>query len=375
MIIMALDHVRDYFHADAFLYDPTDLSKTTAFLFFTRWITHFCAPVFMFLSGTSAFLVGERKGKKYLSRFLLTRGLWLIFLELTLINFGWFFNIHFTMIDFIVIWALGVSMIALAGLIYLPVPAIVTISMVMVFGHNFLDNVHVSGNGSGAFIWSMLHEPRFFNYGDHIFFVGYPVIPWIGVMALGYCIGTKYTANYDPVKRKRFLVELGAVAIALFAVLRLSNAYGDPNKWSGQASGTFTFLSFLNVSKYPPSFLYLVVTLGPAILFLAFTENTKSWLSRQIKMIGRVPMFYYLVHIYIIHLLALGATYFCGHTWKDMILTDWVSFEPKLQGYGFSLGVVYAIWFSVIVILYFLCRWYDGYKRSHIRQKWWLSYL
>jgi len=168
---------------------------------------------------------------------------------------------------------------------------------------------------------------------------------------------------------------LGAVAIALFAVLRLSNAYGDPNKWSGQASGTFTFLSFLNVSKYPPSFLYLLVTLGPAILFLAFTENTKSWLSRQIKMIGRVPMFYYLVHIYIIHLLALGATYFCGHTWKDMILTDWVSFEPKLQGYGFSLGVVYAIWFSVIVILYFLCRWYDGYKRSHIRQKWWLSYL
>jgi uncharacterized membrane protein len=375
MIIMALDHVRDYFHADAFLYDPTDLSKTTAFLFFTRWITHFCAPVFMFLSGTSAFLVGERKGKKYLSRFLLTRGLWLIFLELTVINFGWFFNIHFTMIDFIVIWALGVSMIALAGLIYLPVPAIVTISMVMVFGHNFLDNVHVAGNGSGAFIWSMLHEARFFNYGDHIFFVGYPVIPWIGVMALGYCIGTKYTANYDPVKRKRFLVELGAVAIALFAVLRLSNAYGDPNKWSGQASGTFTFLSFLNVSKYPPSFLYLLVTLGPRNFVpcicrehkkLAFPANKNDW-PRTNVLLSRAHLHY--------SSSCARATYFCGHTWKDMILTDWVSFEPKLQGYGFSLGVVYAIWFSVIVILYFLCRWYDGYKRSHIRQKWWLSYL
>lgn len=375
MIIMALDHVRDYFHADAFLYDPTDLSKTTAFLFFTRWITHYCAPTFMFLSGTSAFLVGERKGKKYLSRFLLTRGLWLIFLELIVVSFGWYFNIHFTVIDFIVIWALGISMIALAGLIYLPVAAIVTIGVVMVFAHNFLDNIHVAGNGAGAFLWSMLHEQRIFYYGNHIYFVGYPLIPWIGVMALGYCIGTKFTATYDPAKRKRFLIELGAVAIALFMVLRLSNAYGDPHKWSEQSTGMFTFLSFLNVSKYPPSFLYLLVTLGPAILFLAFTEKANSWLSRQIKMIGRVPMFYYLVHIYIIHLIALVATYFSGHTWRDMILNSWVSFEPKLQGYGFSLSVVYAIWFSVILILYFLCRWYDGYKRSHVRQKWWLSYL
>lgn len=374
MLLMALDHIRDYFHADAFLYNPTDLSKTTTFLFFTRWITHFCAPVFMFLSGTSAFLVGEKKGKKYLSRFLLTRGLWLVFLEFTVISFAWYFDIHFTMINFLVIWALGISMIVLAGLIYLPVYAIITIGLVMVFAHNFLDTVHVEGNGAGAFIWALLHEQRIFNYGNHVFFVGYPLVPWIGVMALGYCLGTKYTESYDPAKRKLFLIELGAVAIALFMILRLSNAYGDPDKWSEQATGTFTFLSFINVSKYPPSFLYLLATLGPAILFLAFTEKTKSWFSAQIKIIGRVPMFYYLVHIYLIHLIALGATYFCGHTWKDMILTTWVSFDPKLHGYGFSLSVVYGVWFAVIVILYFLCKGYDGYKRSH-REQWWLSYL
>ena len=373
MIIMALDHIRDYFHADAFFYEPTDLSKTNVLLFFTRWITHFCAPTFMFLSGTSAYLVGARKGRKYLSKFLFTRGLWLIFLELTVCSFAWYFDVHFTAIDFLVIWALGISMIALAGFIYLPVSAIVTIGLIMVFGHNLLDNIHVQGNGFAAFAWALIHEQNIFNYGGHTFFVGYPIIPWIGVMALGYSLGTKFTETYNPAKRKRFLMELGTVMIALFIILRLSNVYGDPHQWSEQSTTMFTFLSFLNVSKYPPSLLYLLVTLGPAILFLAFTEKTKSWFSAQIKMIGRVPMFYYLVHLYLVHLMAMAATYFCGFTWKDMILTSWVSFDPKLQGYGFSLGVVYLVWFSVIVILWFLCRWYDGYKRSH--KQWWLSYL
>jgi uncharacterized membrane protein len=373
MMIMALDHIRDYFHTDAFLYEPTDLSKTNVLLFFTRWITHFCAPTFMFLSGTSAYLVGARKGRKYLSKFLFTRGLWLIFLEFTVCSFAWYFDVHFTAIDFLVIWALGISMISLAAFIYLPVPAIVAIGLIMVFGHNLLDNVHVQGNGFAAFAWALIHEQNIFNYGGHTFFVGYPIIPWIGVMALGYCLGTKFTETYNPAKRKIFLIQLGIVTIALFIILRLSNMYGDPHQWSKQSTAMFTFLSFLNVSKYPPSLLYLLVTLGPAILFLAFTEKTKTWFSAQIKMIGRVPMFYYLVHLYLVHLMALAATYFCGFTWKDMILTSWVSFNPKLQGYGFSLGVVYLVWFSIIVTLWFLCRWYDGYKRSH--KQWWLSYL
>jgi uncharacterized membrane protein len=290
------------------------------------------------------------------------------------VSFAWYFDIHFTMIDFLVIWALGVSMIVLAGLIYLPVAAIVTLSLIMVFGHDFFDGIHVTGNSAGAVVWSFLHQQNMFNYGDHTLFIGYPLIPWIGVMALGYCLGTKFTANYDPVKRKRFLIELGTITMGVFIVVRLSNVYGDPHPWTEQSTQLLTSLSFLNLSKYPPSLLYLLMTLGPVIFFLAFTEKIKSWFGTQIKMIGRVPMFYYLVHIYIIHLLAMGATYLSGHTWKDMVLTTWVSFSPSLNGYGFSLGVVYLVWAFVILILYFLCRWYDGYKRSHSYQ-WWLSYL
>jgi len=374
MIIMALDHVRDYFHTDAFLYDPTDLSKTNVLLFFTRWITHFCAPTFMFLSGTSAYLVGERKGKKYLSRFLFTRGLWLIFLEFTVLSFAWYFDAHFTMIDFIVIWALGVSMIALAAMIYLPLQWIMAIGLAMVFGHNLLDSVHVTGSGLASFGWALLHEQQIFPYGDHMFFVGYPLIPWIGVMALGYSLGKIYNENYDAAKRKRILIQLGMGAIAFFIVLRATNIYGDSSHWSGQGTPAFTLLSFFNVSKYPPSLLYLLITLGPAILFLACTENSRNWFAAQIRTIGRVPMFYYIIHLYLIHLGAMIATYFSGLTWRNMILTTWVSFEPKLKGYGFSLEVVYIVWFILILILYFLCRWYDKYKKDHVKQ-WWLSYL
>jgi uncharacterized membrane protein len=374
MIIMALDHVRDYFHADAFLYDPTDLSKTNVFLFFTRWITHFCAPTFMFLSGTSAYLVGVRKGKKYLSRFLFTRGLWLIFLEFAVFSFAWSFNIHYPIFLVGVIWALGVSMIALSTLIYLPFQWIIAAGLIMVLGHNLLDNTHVPGDGMGSFAWSVFHESHFFTYGDHQFMVGYPIIPWIGVMALGYSLGKVYTANYDEIKRKKFLIRLGAGAIALFIALRATNIYGDPSPWSTQSTAVFTFLSFIKVSKYPPSLLYLLMTLGPAMLFLAFTEKTKSWLSAQLRIIGRVPMFYYIIHLYLIHLGAMIATYFSGLVWRNMILTTWVSFEPKLKGYGFSLGIVYAVWFILMLILYFLCRWYDRYKRDHAQQ-WWLSYL
>lgn len=374
MIIMALDHVRDYFHADAFVFDPTDLSKTSVALFFTRWITHFCAPTFMFLSGTSAYLVGVRKGKKYLSKFLLTRGLWLIFLEMTVVNFAWFFNPSFPVIDFIVIWALGLSMIILAALIYLPFTTLLVASLIIVFGHNLLDGINVSGDGPAAYLWSFLHKQNIFLETDHTYFIGYPIIPWFAVMALGYCLGKIYTPDFDAAKRKKLLKRLGAGAIALFVILRFANVYGDPSHWSIQSSPVFTFLSFIKVTKYPPSLLYLLITIGPGLLFLAYTENVKSWLSAQITMIGRVPMFYYILHLYLMHLAALVATYFCGLTWKNMILDAWVSYDPKLKGYGFSLGVVYFVWFGLIVILYFLCRWYDRYKKNHTHQ-WWLSYL
>jgi uncharacterized membrane protein len=375
MIIMALDHVRDYFHAAAFTDDPLNLSTTTPILYFTRWITHFCAPLFMFLSGTSAFLVGTRRGKKALSRFLFIRGLWLIFLELTIVNFAWFFNIHFTVVFTGVIWALGVSMIALAGLVYLPVVAILIISLLMVFCHNLLDSISVDGSVLSKYMWALLHQQNFFQVNGYSIFAAYPIIPWIGVMALGYCIGTIYKKEVSAEKRKKILLILGSSSIILFVLLRYINVYGDSSHWNTQKTSFFTFLSFMNVSKYPPSLLYLLITIGPGLLFLAISEKWRSWLAEKIKVIGRVPMFYYLVHLYLIHIAAMIATNFCGHKSSDMVsLNTWVSFESKLQGYGFSLGTVYTVWIVLIIVLYFLCKWYDRYKLVH-KEKWWLSYL
>jgi uncharacterized membrane protein len=378
MIIMALDHVRDYFHADAFSYDPLDFAHTNGLLFFTRWITHFCAPVFVFLAGTSAFLSGQRKTKKELSLFLIKRGLWLVFLELTVLNFGWMFNTSFPTFPLIVIWALGISMIALAMLIHLPKILILIIGIVLVAGHNSLDTIRVEGNGMKAVGWSILHQPNLFfdskMIGGKNLFVGYPVIPWIGLMALGYCFGQLYTAAFDVAKRRRWLLLLGFSCITLFLILRLTQWYGDSFHWSTQTSSLFTFLSVLNTTKYPPSLLYLLMTIGPALLFLAFTEAPLNRFRNVIATYGRVPFFYYIIHIYLIHLLAMLATLFCGHKPSDMIVSVWVNFEPQLQGYGFSLGIVYIVWILLVASLYPLCRWYDKYKASH-RDKWWVSYI
>ena len=209
MIIMALDHSRDYFHADAFLFDPTDLTKTNEWLFLTRWFTHFCAPVFMFLSGTSAFFVGKRKSKNELAKFLLTRGLWLILLEITIVNFGWFFDFSFSNIEFNVIWALGASMVVLAGLIYLPFMGIIIIGAILIGAHNLLDSVQVPGNTIHAFGWSLLHQTDEFKFFGRTFFVGYPILSWVGVMALGYCFGKLYTPSIEAVRRKKILIILG----------------------------------------------------------------------------------------------------------------------------------------------------------------------
>ncbi len=373
MVLMALDHVRDYFHADAFLYDPLDLSQTSVALFFTRWITHFCAPVFVFLAGTSAFLIGERKGKKELSVFLLKRGIWLIFLELTVVNFAWFFNIHFSLILLVVIWALGVSMIVLAGLIHLPKKIILAIGLLLVAGHNLLDGIQIEGNGFKAVGWAILHQFQFFPYDGISLFVGYPLLPWVGTMALGYCFGTLYTL--DASLRKKYLLQLGGTVITLFIIIRAINMYGDPSQWSVQSSPVFTFLSFINVSKYPPSLLYVLLTLGLAILFLAFAERPLGKLNRAFVTIGRVPMFYYLLHLYLIHGLGLLAAMATGFGFSSMVNFEvWVTMSENLRGYGFNLWVVYGVWIFVVLALYPLCKWFDAYKSNH-REKWWLSYL
>ncbi len=375
MIVMALDHVRDYFHADAFLYDPTDLSKTSVILFFTRWITHYCAPIFIFLAGTSAFLIGLRKSKQELSVFLLKRGLWLVFLELTVVNFAWFFNVQFSLITLFVIWALGIGMVILAACIHLPFKIILLIGSLMIVGHNALDALHVEGNGVDAILWSVIHQFQGFALSeDYFLFVGYPLVPWIGVMLVGYCFGIFYRSTYTQSSRKKILLYLGSGLVLLFVLLRFINIYGDPSPWSIQPSPVFTFLSFLNVTKYPPSLLYLLITLGPAIIFLAISENYMGRIAQGVKILGRVPMFYYLLHLYLIHLLAVGAAILTGYEASDMVFNTWVTSSPNLVGYGFSLWVMYLVWFSVVIILYPLCKWYDQYKAAH-RSKWWLSYL
>ena len=374
MIIMALDHVRDYFHADAFLYNPLDLGKTSAAIFATRWITHFCAPVFVFLAGTSAFLVGKRKGKRELSTFLLTRGMWLIILEFTIINISWFFNFKFTFFALTVIWALAFGMIALAAAIYLPFKAILVIGFVFVAGHNLLDGVHVSGDNAQSFLWQVLHEPALVKFPYFTVFVGYPLLPWTGVMLLGYCLGSLYIPSVDPVLRKQRLYRLGLAAVITFLIVRAANIYGDPLPWSVESGALKTFLSFINVSKYPPSLSYILITLGPALLFLAVSEKFSGKLAEIVTALGRVPMFYYIIHLYIIHVVALFAALATGFTISDMVFDTWVTDSPNLKGYGFSLGIVYLLWIALVVGLIPLCLWYDRYKRTH-RDKRWLSYL
>jgi uncharacterized membrane protein len=374
MIIMALDHVRDYFHADAFLFNPLDLSKTNTAIFFTRWVTHFCAPIFVFLAGTSAFLVGARKSKNELTKFLFTRGLWLIFLELTVLNFGWFFNIEFPLMVLQVIWALGFGMIALSGAIHLPYKAILVLGIIFVAGHNTLDSIHPDGEGIGAIVFSMLHEFHAFKVGYFTLFVGYPIIAWTGIMLLGYCFGKLYTPGVSPQSRKQTLRWLGFSIIILFVVIRLINVYGDPRPWSQQSTPLYTFFSFLNVSKYPPSLLYTLVTLGPAMLFLSIAENFTGSVSSIVSSLGRVPLFFYVAHIYLIHIIALGAAFLTGFSLSDMIFNTWVTDSPNLKGYGFSLPVVYLIWIVIMAILLPLCIRYDRYKQAN-KANTLLSYL
>jgi len=376
MIIMALDHVRDYFHGSAYLYDPTDLSHSSPAIFFTRWITHFCAPIFMLLAGVSACLYGAKKGRKELSFFLFTRGIWLILLELFIVTLEWTFNPHYAAFILQVIWAFGISMLVLSVLIHLPRSVIGLIGILLIAGHNLLDTVHVAGNTFPAFGWAFLHEQHFFSFGPLNVMVGYPILPWIGLICLGYCLGKVYAPEVEPLQRRRTLLTLGAGIIVLFFLLRFSNLYGDPVRWSTQKNGLFTFMSFLNTTKYPPSLLYVLMTMGPALVFLALMEKPLNAVTEKVVVFGRVPMFYYLVHIFFIHLLAMLAAVLSGHPWWVMVnLTTWVTANAQLKGYGFNLVTVYVVWIGVVIALYPLCRWFDSYKRAHQAEKKWLSYF
>lgn len=372
IVLMALDHVRAYFHKDFFYFDPTDIDQTNFWIFFTRFITHFCAPVFVLLAGTSAFFVEQKIGKNAVSKWLLKRGLWLIFVEVVIISFGWRFQFNFDSIIFQVIWLLGVSMIFLALFIHFPKKLMIPLCLLVIFGHNAFDGF--TGEQWGPW-WVLLHEFNVIQLTDSITIVNaYPLIPWIFVMPLGYYLGILYKPGYNAVKRHRILIFTGISAIVLFFVLRFEDAYGDLVKRIFYDDFTKTALSFFNVTKYPPSLLFLLITLGPSLIVLSLAERFKGKLFEVTVLFGKVPMFFYIIHIYWIHLLAVLAVYLSGFDPKLMIIDDWIGFVTELQGYGFSLGVVYLIWVFVVASLYPVCIWYWNYKKNN-RKYWWLSYL
>ena len=376
MIIMALDHVRMYFGLGTWYAEPTNLATTTPLLFFTRWITHFCAPLFVFLAGTSAFLYGVRKANiKVTAWFLFTRGLWLILVELVIVNFAWTFDISYSFRILQVIWAIGVSMVALSALVFLPESLIAVIGVVLVFGHNLLDAVSVEGTPALDMIWYALHQPNsVFIDSTHLINFVYPVLPWIGLMALGYVFGAFYRKEVTTEQRKRRLLIIGISATLLFILLRGFNLYGEPRPWQSQGSPVFTVMSFLNTTKYPPSLQFLLMTMGPALIILAALESTGKRLAAPAIVFGRVPFFFYIIHLYFIHVLAMFLLVYRGRAWSEYILSARGIMSGRLSSVGLGLEAVYVIWIIVVLLLYPLCRWYQKYCENHPAQ-WWLSYL
>jgi uncharacterized membrane protein len=373
MALMALDHTRDFFSNAPFL--PTDLSQTTSGLFLTRWITHFCAPSFVLLTGASAYLSTLRHNLSpvQLAKYLVTRGLWLIFLELTVVRFGWTFNFDYHSVYGGVIWALGWSMLVLAVLVFLPRWAIGLFAVLMVAGHNLFDAVQPADMGGWRWLWSVLHVAGRIEYLPGYFFVVmYPLIPWMGVMAGGYALGPVFLQAAK--LRKNLLLCLGFALITAFLVLRLNNIYGD-KPWVFQKDALFSFFAVLNCSKYPPSLLYLLMTLGPMLLGLVVFESKKlPGINRLLLIFGRVPLLFYLIHLMLIHATALAIIQLRG------LPIDWMyrgsRFIPKMPSpeYGYDLPTVYAVWLVMLALLYPICHAYARFKQQHPQMRW-LAYL
>lgn len=369
MVIMVLDHVRDYFTSARF--DPTDLTQTSAALFFTRWITHFCAPVFVFLAGTGAFLSFARgKPRAELARFLITRGIWLIVLEFTLVHTGASFTLDRSFFWNQVIWVLGWSMIALAGLIYLPLRAIAGIGIGMIVIHNAFDGVNADSLGAFRPFWILLHQPGVIQVPWGAWFTLYPLIPWIGVMAAGYAFGAILVLEKP--RRDALLLRLGLALTAAFVVIRAINIYGDPQRWAVQKDALFTVLSFLNVTKYPPSLLFLLMTLGPAIALLRAFDRPANALTRPFIVFGRVPLFFYLLQWPIAHALALAVAQIRGEPTEWLFQATVFQYPPGYTGFG--IVAVWGWWIVAVLLLYPFCLWYSEYKRKHPEKKW-LAYL
>ncbi len=373
MVIMAIDHVRDLTGNTTITTNPTNLQTTTIGLFLTRWITHLCAPTFVFLSGTSAFLSMSRDQDIAKARgFLLKRGLWLVFVNFTINNFAIFFDIHFGVLFSQVIAAIGFGFIGLALLLKLPVKIIGIIGLVILFGHNLFDNVKLpEGSWEQVLFTIFMNQGGFQLSADRLFVTTYPIIPWLGVMLLGYAFGAFF--RYPVEKRKILFARIGLAALMVFGIIRAINIYGDPFKWAVKKNGIFTILSFINTTKYPPSLLFILMTVGISILFISLFERWTNWITDIIKVYGKVPLFFWLLHWFVIHFFAIGLFFVQGYRWSDLHFTGFEMGHPE-KGGGLNIPQLYLLWIIIVILLYPVCKAYSKFKSAH-PEKEWVRYL
>jgi uncharacterized membrane protein len=372
MIIMALDHTRDLIHLTSVTAQPTDLKTTTAALFFTRWITHFCAPTFVFLSGVSAYLSFKAKNDlKSSQQFLLTRGVWLIILEFTLVNFGIWFDPHFSVFIFDVIATVGFGFIILSLLLKASTKTILITGLAIIFLHNLSSFISTNSASLLTKVSMMLVAPGAIPFGKHVLFImGYPPVPWLGIMLAGFGAGKLFELPES--KRKQLFFKIGLMALALFVVVRSLNIYGDSFKWELQKSALFTFLSFINVTKYPPSLVFCLLTLGAMFLLLSCLEGLQNKFAEIAMVYGKVPLFYFLIHWYILHPIMFLIVFIQGYRPSDLVFG--VNLGRPKRVNGLNLWYIYLIWIFVVILLYPVCKWYGSYKARH-KEKEWLRYL
>jgi uncharacterized membrane protein len=367
MVVMVLDHTRDFAHAESFRFDPTDIDQTSPDIFLTRWITHFVAPIFVLLAGTSARLQVEAgRSRRSIARFLVLRGLWLVVLEFTVVRIGIWFNLDPTFLGMLqVIWVLGISMVVLAALVFLPDILIAGFGLALVVGHNALDGIRAAPDLQLA--WSILHERanvEVFSSQRTDLFILYPLIPWVGVVALGYVLGRAYRSSSTAAGRRRLLVLVGLATTAAWIGIRAVNDYGDPRPWQASPDTLTTILSFLNAEKYPPSLDFLAMTLGPALMLLGLLDGVRADRAplRWLATLGAVPLFFYLLQWYVAHGLSLLAEWVAGQDIAWHFTTPPERFFSIPPDAGFPLPVVYLLWVTAIAILYPVSRWYRGVR-------------
>lgn len=373
MIIMALDHVRDLMHVNSLIQSPVDLETTTPVLFITRWITHLCAPAFVFLAGTSAYLSFKKRNNTSLSRvFLLKRGVYLILLEFIVVNFALYFDPAFHTLLFEVIAAIGFGFIILALVLKLSAGTIAITGLLIIFCHNLIPFIPLEESSAAKTILSLLFSQTAFPLSPtRVFVMAYPPVPWLGIMLVGFASGKLF--EWPVERRKQVFFKIGSLALVLFIAIRLLNFYGDPVPWSYQHNATFTFLSFINVTKYPPSLQFCLITLSFMFLMLAFSERSGNKISQIISVYGRVPLFYFIVHFFLIHLLMLGLMFLQGFTWDQLDFASGTFGRPDNFQSGVPLWMVYGIWIGVVIMLYKPCLWFGGYKSLHTYR--WLKYI